>query len=85
MAAPGRSERLQGRYGDIDSGRLTKVGVLLGATTFVLGAAGELIGHALYGSLPARENALRCDAEIIGILLVVFSAFVFGLFVPLTE
>jgi hypothetical protein len=73
------------RYGDLDTERLTKGGVLLGLAMFALGAGGELVGHALYGTLPGWENALLFDAEVLGILVAVLSVFVFGIVVPLTE
>jgi hypothetical protein len=74
-----------GRYGNLDYERLTKIGFLLGVGLLVAGAAGELLGHALYGPLPAWENTLFTSAEGIGIALGLLSPFVFGIFLPLTE
>ena len=74
-----------GRYGDLDYGQLTKAGFLLGLGLLVAGGAGELLGHALYGSLPAWENTLFVYSEGIGITVGLLSPFVFGIFLPLTE
>lgn len=71
--------------GELDTDRLTKLGVVGGLLLFAVGAVGELVGHAVYGTLPAWENALLFDAEVIGIAAVFFSVFVFGIFVPLTR
>ncbi|UPM43570.1 DUF7860 family protein [Halocatena salina] len=74
-----------GRYGDLDYGLLTKTGFLLGIGLFALGAGGGAIGHSLYGTLPAWETTLFTYAEVVGILLGLFSPFLFGIFLPLTE
>ncbi|WP_049971695.1 DUF7860 family protein [Haladaptatus cibarius] len=74
-----------GRYGDLDYPKLTKRGFFLGVALLTIGALGEIVGTALYGPLPAWENALFTDLEIIGILLGLLSPFVFGMFLPLTE
>ena len=73
------------RYGDLDYPRLTKVGFLLGLGLFVLGAGGEVVGHALYGSLPAWENTLFVTSEGVGLVVGFFSPIVFGILLPLTE
>lgn len=74
-----------GRYGSLDYPTLTKRGFLLGVGLLALGAAGELLGPLLFGSLPAWENALFTDLEILGIVLGLLSPFVFGILLPLTE
>lgn len=74
-----------GRYGDLDYGLLTKTGFSIGVGLFVLGAGGIAVGHAVYGTLPGWEESLFTYAEITGILLGLFSPFLFGIFLPLTE
>ena len=74
-----------GRYGELDYPFLTKLGFFLGVGLLVIGAGGELIGHAYFESLPAWEETLFFDLEIVGILLGLLSPFVFGIFLPLTE
>jgi hypothetical protein len=76
---------MSGRYGDIDYPRVTKLGVLAGATLFVLGLLGEVVGSALFGPLPAWEHTLFFDMEAAGIVLVLVVPFVFGVALPLTE
>jgi hypothetical protein len=76
---------MPGRYGDIDYPRVTKLGVLAGATLFALGLLGEVVGSALFGPLPAWEHALFFDMEALGIVLVLVVPFVFGVALPLTE
>ena len=68
-----------------DYARLAKGGFLLGAAFLLGGAAGEILGHSLYGSLPAWENTLFTDMEILGILLGLLSPFVFGIAAPLLD
>lgn len=74
-----------GRYGDLDYARLTKVGFLLGLSLLVIGAGGELVGHAYFDPLPAWEAALFFDLEVVGIVIGFFSPLVFGIALPLTE
>ncbi|OIB56022.1 hypothetical protein [Natrialba sp. SSL1] len=74
-----------GRYGSLDYARLTKGGFFLGLGLFVLGATGELVGHLVYGSLPAWEHTLFFYAEVFGLLIGFFSPWVFGVLLPLTE
>lgn len=75
---------MAGRYGDLNYERLTKRGFALGVALFVLGGLGELAGHA-YGPLPAWEATLLFDAEVLGVLLMLFVPIVFGVALPLTE
>ena len=74
-----------GRYGDLDYERLTKAGFLLGLGLLVIGAAGEIVGHAYFGPIPSWEASLFFDLEVIGIVIGFFSPFVFGILLPLTE
>lgn len=69
----------------LDHAFLAKAGFLLGVTLFVMGAGGELIGHGMYGSLPGWETTLFFDLEVIGLLISLFSPFLFGIFLPLVE
>jgi hypothetical protein len=73
------------RYGDLDYPKLTKLGVGLGLTLFAVGAAGSMAGPALFGTLPAWEQTLFFDFEALGVVLTLFSPFVFGILLPLTE
>ena len=73
------------RTRSIDHGRLAKLGFLLGLTLFVAGAGGEILGHALYGSLPAWEDTLLFDLEAIGLVVGFVSPFLFGIARPLLE
>jgi len=76
---------MTGRYGDLDYPTLAKRGTLLGLCLFALGALGELAVHGLGVQLPAWEAALLFDAEVVGVVLFLFSPIVFGLLLPLTE
>ncbi|WP_435319773.1 hypothetical protein [Haloarchaeobius sp. TZWSO28] len=64
---------------------LAKLGFLLGLGLFVVGAGGEVVGHALYDTLPAWEDTLFTDSILFGILTAFFSLAVFGVVLPLIE
>lgn len=70
---------------DLDYATLAKGGFLLGFGLFVLGAGGELVGHALYESLPAWENTLFLYSEGAGLLVAFVSPILFGIVLPLME
>ncbi|MFB6120017.1 MAG: hypothetical protein ABEJ68_02740 [Halobacteriaceae archaeon] len=72
-------------YSSADYALLAKRGFLVGATLLLVGAGGEILGHALYGSLPAWESTLFTDMEILGILIGLFAPFVFGVAAPLMD
>ncbi|PSP55101.1 hypothetical protein BRC82_07230 [Halobacteriales archaeon QS_1_67_19] len=74
-----------GRYGDLDYQRLTKIGFLLSAAVFAVGAGAELFAAALHWSLPGWEHVLFTDMEILGIAGMLFVPLVFGIVMPLTE
>ena len=74
-----------GRYGDLDYGSLAKHSFLLGVGLFVVGAGGELLAHTLQMTLPAWEETLLYDAEILGLLVAFVSPWVFAVILPLTE
>lgn len=71
-----------GHGASLDYPKLTKAGVALGVLLFVVGATVEALFH---GSLPAWEEALFFDMEVIGVLLFLLSPLVFGVLLPLTE
>ncbi|SIS00909.1 DUF7860 family protein [Natronorubrum thiooxidans] len=74
-----------GRYGDLNYGFLTKAGFLFGLGLLLFGAGGEILGHAVYGDLPAWQNTLFTYSEGIGLVIGFFSPWIFGIFLPLTE
>jgi len=74
-----------GRDGTINYGRWAKTGFLLGVTLLALGAGGEIIGRALFGSLPAWEDTLFVYMEGIGLTIGFFSPWVFGVALPLMD
>ena len=74
-----------GRYGDLDYERLTKVGFLVSVAILGIGAGAELLAAGMHWSLPAWENALFVDMEILGVVGMLFSPLVFGVVLPLTE
>ena len=69
----------------IDHARLAKLGFLFGLGLFALGGAGEIVGHSVLGGLPAWEDSLLFDVEVVGLLVGFFSPFVFGIALPLLE
>ena len=73
------------RTRSIDHARYAKLGFLLGLSLFVIGGGGEIVGHAVYGTLPAWEATLLFDLEVIGLLVGFFSPLVFGVALPLIE
>ena len=74
-----------GRYGELDYPTLTKRGVATGLGMFVLGLLGETLGPLVFGQLPAWEHTLFLDLEAFGVVILLLSVFVFGIFLPLTE
>lgn len=74
-----------GRYGNIDYPTVTKRVFFAGVALFVIGALGELVGHAYFAPMPAWEETLLFDAEVLGILLALVGTFVVGILLPLTE
>lgn len=73
------------RTRSVNYAMVTKYGFLLGLGLLVIGGGGELLGHALLGELPAWENALFFDLEVVGTMLMLFVPFVFGIALPLIE
>ncbi|ELY76495.1 MULTISPECIES: DUF7860 family protein [Natrinema] len=64
---------------------LTKGGFFLGLALFVVGAGSELVGHAVFGSLPQWENTLLFALTLLGFAIGFASPFVFGIVMPLLE
>jgi len=73
------------RYGDIDYSRATKGAFIFGAVLFVIGVLGDRYLSATAGAVPQWEATLLLDAEMLGILVMLLSPFVFGILLPLTE
>ena len=69
-----------GRYCSPDYLRLTKGGFALGVALFVVGAVGATMVHG-----PSMGHTLPVDVEALGLLVGLFSPFVFGILLPLTE
>ena len=74
-----------GRYGNIDYPTVTKRSFLLGASLFIIGILGELVGHAFFAPLPAWEQTLLVTIVGSGILVALIAPIVFGVILPLTE
>ncbi|WP_135852371.1 DUF7860 family protein [Halorussus salinus] len=74
-----------GRYGDLNYQWLAKTGFLCSLALFAVGAGGELAAAAMHLTLPAWENALFVNFEILGTLGALLSPLVFGVVMPLTE
>ncbi|WP_222916922.1 hypothetical protein [Natrinema sp. SYSU A 869] len=72
-------------YSGHDYPKMAKTGFFLGLTLFVIGAGSELVGHAVFGSLPQWENTLFFALTMIGFAIGFTSPFVFGILMPLTE
>ncbi|PGF16508.1 hypothetical protein CP556_10520 [Natrinema sp. CBA1119] len=72
-------------YSGRDYSSLAKTGFVLGLALFVVGTGSELIGHAMFGSLPQWENTLFFALTMIGFAVGFASPFVFGIIMPLTE
>jgi hypothetical protein len=73
------------RYSQPSYGQLAKGGFLLGVAMLLVGAAGELAISAHLLTLPAWEETLFFDLEVLGIVFFLFSPFVFGIFLPLVD
>jgi len=74
-----------GRYGDLQYERLAKRGFLLSLALLAIGAGGELTAAAMHLSLPAWEQTLLFDMEVVGTLGLLLCPLVFGVVLPLTE
>lgn len=74
-----------GRYGDLDYEWFAKTGFLVSVALFGVGAGAGLLAAAMHWSLPAWEETLFLDMEILGVLGMLFSPLLFGVVLPLTE
>jgi hypothetical protein len=74
-----------GRYGNLNYPKLTRQAFFVGVALFAIGALGEFAGHAVFGTLPAWENTLLFDIEVLGVLIGLFAPIIFGIVLPLTE
>ncbi|QFU85039.1 DUF7860 family protein [Natronorubrum aibiense] len=74
-----------GRYGNLDYSFLTKAGFLFGLGLLLFGASGEILGHAVFGDLPAWQNTLFTYSEGVGLVISFVTPWIFGIFLPLTE
>ncbi|AGB30517.1 hypothetical protein C488_07147 [Natrinema pellirubrum DSM 15624] len=72
-------------YGGRNYSKLTKTGFFVGLALFVVGTGTELVGHALFGSLPQWENSLLFAMALVGFAIGFASPFVFGIIMPLVE
>jgi hypothetical protein len=70
---------------DVGYATLAKWGFAAGVVMFAVGTGGELIGHALYESLPEWETVLLFDLSVIGLLVGLFSPILFGIVMPLLD
>lgn len=70
-------------HGRVSYGELTKGGFVLGLALFALGATGELAIQAHLLQVPAWEETLLFDMEVLGIPIFLLSPFVFGIALPL--
>lgn len=73
------------RHGTRDYATTATAGFLLGLVAFAFGATGELVGHAVFGSLPAWEETLFFYAEAGGLLVGFTTPWIFGVLLPLIE
>ncbi|WP_318567010.1 hypothetical protein [Salinigranum marinum] len=76
---------MTGRYGELNYPKLTKQGMVLGLILFVVGEIGVYAASVGWVVVPGWESALLLDTAVIGVLLLLLSPFVFGIFLPLTE
>lgn len=80
-----REYTMDGRYGDLNYGRVTKGGVAVGLALFVIGLAGEFVGRALLGGVSPVQDSFLVAFEFIGPLVALGAVLVFGIALPLTE
>lgn len=74
-----------GRCGNIDYPTIAKRSFLLGASLFVVGIIGEIVGQRLFAPLPAWEQTLPVTIVGGGILVALVAPIVFGVILLLTE
>ncbi|MFC7069654.1 hypothetical protein [Halobaculum lipolyticum] len=76
---------MAGRYGNLDYPRLTKLSVLGFLSLFVVAVGVNAAVSLTGGSLPGWEETLLLDVEMLSVLGIFLSVFVFGIALPLTE
>lgn len=76
---------MAGQHRNINYARLTKRSVLLGISLLVIGFVGHTALSLSIVPAPEWVDTILIDAEYIGILIMLFSPFIFGIFLPLTE
>ena len=76
---------MAGQHRNIDYAKLTKRSVLLGVSLLVLGFVGHTAVSLSIVHAPGWVDTVLVDAEYIGVLVMLFSPFIFGIFLPLTE
>lgn len=69
----------------LDYGYWAKTGYLFGLELLLLGAGGEVVGHAVVGTLPAWENTLFTYSEGVGRVVGFFPPWIFGVALPLID
>ena len=67
----------------VEYGQMAKAGFLFGLALFAIGATGELAIGAHLLQVPAWEESLFFDLEVVGIPIFLLSPFVFGIALPL--
>lgn len=73
------------QYEDLDYASWAKVGFIVGVAMFSVGVAGELIAHTYVETLPAWEETLLFDLEVLGLAIGFFSPLIFGIALPLAK
>lgn len=73
------------RTGQLNYERWAKWGFLLGVTLFLIGVGGEWAVHSWLSEVPAWEETLFFDLEVIGLVMFFVSPIIFGIFLPLLE
>lgn len=63
----------------------TKYGVGLGFGLLLIGVLGQIIAPKIQGTLPDWELSLFIWVSVAGILVALFSVFLFGVALPLIE
>ncbi|SHG41706.1 DUF7860 family protein [Halobaculum gomorrense] len=74
-----------GRYGDVNYPKLTKLSVLAFFALFVVTARLNAWLSMTGTAVPAWEEVLLVDIELLSVIGVFLSVFVFGVLLPLTE
>lgn len=76
---------MAGRYGNVDYPKVTKLSVVGFFALFVVTTALNVWISTTGMVVPSWETTLLVDIELLSVLGVFLSVFVFGIFLPLTE